>query len=182
MGGSGTIRVVKRDGRAEPFEPAKLAGSIGRAMRETVHRPSDARELALAIGLYLARSGWGCVSSAALFEMTVKVLRRAGLAEAADVLEADRRRRRAARDRLRVRHGGGKVTLWDKSWLGELAERGWLLSRSTARILAGEVERELLAGGAREVSRRDVLARLNAMVAAYGLAGSVPASLPDEGS
>jgi len=81
--GSGKIRVVKRDGSDEPFDPHRLARSMWLGMRGTGRRFYDACQLAAAVEIYLSRSGWHVVSSAALYEMTVKVLRRARLDEAA---------------------------------------------------------------------------------------------------
>jgi len=176
--GSRTIRVIKRDGSREPFDVPKLAGAMFRAMRQTTGRYYDAWQLALAIELYVDRCGWSCVSSAAVLEMTVKVLHRSALHAAGDLLEAHGFHRRTERRRLRVCHGQGKVTGWDKSWLGELAERSWFLSRTTARILAGKVEEDLLADGRSVVGRQEVLDRLNERVVACGLADALPVRLP----
>ncbi len=176
--GSRKIRVIKRDGAEEAFDAAKLAGAIYRAMRQTSGRYYDACQLALAIEMYLDRSGWGRISSAAVLEMAVKVLRQSGLAAAGDRLDTRDRGRRARRRRLCIRHDNGKVTLWDKSWLSQLAERSWFLSRPTGRVLAGEIESQLLAAKAGVVSRGDILNLLNERVAQYGLADAVPVRLP----
>jgi len=178
MHGSGKIRVTKRDGAEEAFDAGKLAGAMFRAMRQTSGRHHDACQLALAVEMYLRRSGRWRISSAAILEMAVKVLRQSGLAPAGDLLEARHLQRRARRGRLRIRHDDGKVTLWEKGWLSQLAERSWFLSRATARMLAGEIEFQLLAAEVDLVSRRDILDLLNERVVQYGLADAVPVRLP----
>ncbi|HUT01560.1 MAG TPA: ATP cone domain-containing protein [Phycisphaerae bacterium] len=177
MSGSGKIRVIKRDGTEERFEAAKLAGAIFTALRETSGEYGDACRLALAIEVYLDRSGWGSISSGAIFDMAVKVLRRSGLAAAGGLLQRWHSRRHRRRQGLCIRHDDDTVTLWDKTWLSQWAERSWFLSRGTARILAGEIEQELLAREVVLVSRRDVLNLLNERVAQYGLADAVPVRL-----
>ena len=177
MNGSGTVRVVKRDGTEEAFDVHKLAAALFRAMRASGGRFRDADQLAQAIGIHLRRCGWSRVSSAAIFEMAIKVLRRCRLMRAAESLQSSRTERRLRRSRLRVRHHDGRTTLWDKSWLGELAQRSWFLSPRTGRLLAGEVEGALLGAEATVVSRQDVLDMLNERVAQYGLADAVPVRL-----
>jgi hypothetical protein len=176
--GSRTIRVCKRDGSDELFCAPKLAAGMARAMRETSGRYFDACQLALAVELYLDRNNRRRVSSTALFEMVVKVLHRAGLVRAADAMETCRAARAEARRHLCICHDGGQSTQWDKGWLSQLAQRSWFLSPVTARILAGEVERELLSRGPGVVARRDVLDMLNQRVAEYGLADAVPVQAP----
>lgn len=177
MDGSWTIHVQKRDGRAERFDAQKLAGAIWRGMRGAQRSYRNARDLAAAIEIYLVRTHVRCISSAALFEMSVKVLRRVGLGATADAAEAHHARRRKLRRRLRVRHDGGEVTLWDKSWLVALACCGWNVSQATARILAGHIEDELLTDAPRALARREVLDLLNVRVAQWGLAEAVPVDL-----
>ena len=178
MNGSGTIRVLKRDGSVEPFDLARLAGAMWRAMPGTPGRYRDARPLAEAVCLYLKRCRLRCVSSAALLEMCLQVLRRVGLGEAAVAMETHRAARRTLRRTLRIRHEAGSATLWDRTWLAELAERCWGLPPSAARLLAGQFERELLAERPRELPREEVLARLNRCAGAWGLADAVPVTPP----
>lgn len=174
MDGSRKIRVCKRDGTEEAFSAPKLAAGMARAMRETTGRYFDALQLALAVEVYLERSNRQKVSSSALFEMVLKVLRRCGMDQAAEAMETCRVVRAEARRHVRVCHDGGQSTQWDKNWLSLLAERSWFLSPTTARILAGDVERELLARGPGVATRGDILEMLNQRVAEYGLADAVP--------
>lgn len=174
MSGSRKIRVIKRDGSEEPFDARKLAAAMARAMSRTDGQFHEACQLSEAIEIYVRRTGWRCVPTAAVYEMTVKALCCSGLARASKAMEAHRDRRQAGRRALRIRHDDGKLTQWDKSWLGELARRSWFLSPTTGRFLAGRVEAELIARRAAEVARYDVLEMLNRQVAEYGLADAVP--------
>jgi hypothetical protein len=70
---------------------------------------------------------------------------------------------------MRVRHGRGEVTQWDKSWLRQLARRKWDLRPATAGVLANDVERGLLQRGEKLLDRRDVLNLLEATADSYGL-------------
>ncbi len=177
MDGSRTIRVLKRDGSEEGFDRLKLASAMWRSMRRTDGKYRDALELATAVEMFLDRRGRRRVASNVLFEMALKVLRRCRLTLAAGAMERHRWRRQKARAALRLRHGGGEVTEWEKAWLAEWARRSWLLTRTTARILAAEVEAELLAARRGQVDRLEVLDMLDRHVAAYGLADAVPAGL-----
>jgi len=174
VSGSRKVRIVKRDGSSEPYDGAKLAGTVYRAMWRGPGGRQCACHLAVAIGIHLRRSHLRRISSAAIFEMVVLALRRVGFTEPADRMEAHHRRRARLRGGLRVHHDSGQVSLWDKSWLGELGRRSWFLSRPTARILAGQVECELLEADVSDLSRQDVLERLNRLVSEYGLADAVP--------
>lgn len=174
MSGSRKVRVVKRDGSREFFNRSKLGVALWRGIQHTTGTYDHARQLAKAIELYLIRTDQRRISSAALFEMGMKVLRRVGLDEAGEVLEGHRAWRRLRRLRLKVRQEGGRMTFWDKSWLAEFIARSWHLSRATARILAGQIELELLAGPARVVDRQAVIDLLNDRVLQFGLADAVP--------
>lgn len=172
--GSGTIRVLKRDGSVEEFDHHKLAAAIWRAMIPNGGEFRDAVDLAAAIAGYLHRGQWACVSSAGVFEMTVRVLRRVAYDAAADGMEEFCRRRNGRRKRLRIEHDGGQITYWDKGWLARLGGQSWKLSAPAARVIAGQVERELLDGCQHVVSRAHISDLFNNLVAQYGLADAVP--------
>ncbi len=168
------IRVIKRDGGIEAFDLAKLTASIWGAMRSRQGCYFDAMELAKAVSVYVERMDWPTVSSAGVFEMTLKVLRRVHFTDSARAYEEAHQFRKSRRKQFRVVHGNGRVTMWDKSWLAKVACRSWQLSPGTARILAGHVEAKLLSGGGRRISRNDAIAMLNELVAQFGLADVVP--------
>lgn len=174
MNGSRKVRVLKRDGSAEGFSRRKLAASMWRAMKGTCGKFRDAAELARAVEIYLVRRGCLCTSSAAVLEMTMKVLRRVGLPAAADAMESHSSWRSSRRKHLRVLQDGGRLTRWDKSWLAKFVCRSWDLLPVTGRIVAGIVELELLAEPCRELSRQEVIVRMNECVASLGLADAVP--------
>jgi YD repeat-containing protein len=185
VNGSRTVRILKRDGTSEDFHSHKLAGSIARGMRscgEGSYR--DAVDLAGAISIYV-RQGWQCpcISSPAVFEMTLKVLRHVQFTAAADAMEAYRLQRTSSRRLIRIAHADGRVTHWDKGWLARIGAQSWKIGPGTARIIAAEVEQELLASvalpdratGLQEILlRQDVLELFNRRVAEYGLADAVP--------
>lgn len=170
------IRVLKRDGQAEEFDGLKLAAAIWRAMGGDRDSYSQALYLSDAVRSYLWRGRQGCVSSAAIFEMCVKLLQYVGQPLAARRLQEHRSWRLARRREFRIRHEPGKLTLWEKAWLAQFAQRCWRLSPCTARILAGQIEADLLQTPAREVPRQEIIDRLNEITAAYGLADAIPVS------
>lgn len=173
MDGAATIQVLKRDGGAELFAREKLAGAMCRVMRGRGGTLQDATDLAEAIELQLGRRS-PRVSSAAIFEMVVKVFRRVRLFAAAKAIEHHRAWRRSRRAKMRILHEEGTVTAWDKAWLAKLAESGWGVSATVARIIAGQIESEMLAADTLVITRAGALDILNARVAALGLADAVP--------
>lgn len=174
MNGSRTIRVIKRDGCQEAFDAPKLAVAMYRGMLSTEGKLDDATQLAAAIRAYLARTGRERVSSTTLMEMALRVLRRVDMAPAATAMEVYAAWRDWRRRQIRIRHECGEITLCDKSWLSEIACRSWNLSLRAGRIMASQVERDLLAGGRSEFSRAEIQDMLNARVAEFGLADAVP--------
>lgn len=187
MDGSRKIQVLKQDGTAEPFDGRKLAAAIWRAISRAHcrrdHAPCpppdyrDACDLAGALEMYLARCEMACVSSAAVFEMTVKVLRRVGLDAAAAAMEAFRFERSSRRRRLKVMHEWGNVTCWDKGWLAGVGGHYWKLMPSTARTISGLVEAELRGDDDSPLTRQGVLDAFNRHVESLGLADAVPVQL-----
>lgn len=168
------VEVLKRDGSREAFDAAKLAGVFRKAMQRCEVAPQDAGCLAGAIEIYLQRTQQYVVSSLAVFEMGLKTLRRVGMDDVAEVLELSSGLRSARRRILRVRQDDGRLIAWDKGWLAKLAERMWYLSPKCARILAAEVEEQLLAAETVEISRFEALEILNCHVFEFGLADAVP--------
>lgn len=168
------IMVRKRDGRVEAFDRMRLASVIAGAIIKTGGAWSTAADLAEVIELYIKRTNQTLVSTAAVFEMAVKSLNRVGLGGAAQRLEVNSTIRNVRRRVLRVSHKNSCVTLWDKSWLAEVAQRSWGVSWRTARILAGEVETDILATGCGKISRDEIVQCLNDKVSQFGLADAVP--------
>lgn len=169
-----TTTVIKRDGTTEPFDFERLAGTLWRGLYAVGGDISDARQLAAAVAAHLRRQRYDHIDTDTLFELTLKALRRIRFAEAAELLLLHRTLRETRREQLKVRHPGGQLTRWDKSWLVRLAEEHWPVSRQTARIIAGEVEDHLLVPDRREVDRLKVLGLLNRKMCEFGLADAVP--------
>lgn len=179
MDGATVIQIRKRDGTVEDFSPLKLAGSTYRAIQPFGGRQCDAASLSGAVCAFLRRGGGArSISSAAVFEMVLKVMRRVGFFDAAEAMEVHHAWRQARRAKMRVIHDGGRVTAWEKAWLSSLAERGWHLSRTVARIIAGQIEHDLLTARTSVVTRAAALDMLNEHVAALGLADAVPVNQP----
>ena len=194
MNGSRTVRILKRDGSSEVFHSSKLAGSIFRGMRTSGEGSyPDAIDLAVAIGIYVQQGcQCPCVSSSAVFEMTLKVLRHVQFIAAADAMENYRVWRTSRRRQLRITHADGRVTHWDKGWLARVGAQSWKIGPGTARIIAADVEQELLTNAANVANisnaalpanrtgrqevflRQDVLELFNRRVAEFGLADAVP--------
>ncbi|MCY2928924.1 MAG: ATP cone domain-containing protein [Planctomycetota bacterium] len=172
------IQVRKRDGSIEPFQQVKITRALWSVIEPGGGHYLDARHLAEAIEIYLERDGDDVVSTAAVFEMALKVLHRTGMVVPACALEAHRACRALGRKQLMVVHEPGKATYWDKSWLSSLAQRSWRLATPTARIVAAQVEAALLASAQRTVTREDVIDLLNAAVSSFGLADAVPVEQP----
>ncbi|MHC4562486.1 MAG: hypothetical protein ACYS8X_06900 [Planctomycetota bacterium] len=174
MEGSRTIRIIKRDGSLEKFDAAKLAGAMWSAMDGREGSYSDAIHLADALGVYLKRVECYVIASAAVLDMTLKIMRKVQLTQSAKAMEVVDQLRSQRRECLRVVHETGQVTVWDKSWLADVAQKGWHLQPRTARLLAGEVERDLIRQSKSTLARHEVIDQLNARVLACGLADAVP--------
>jgi hypothetical protein len=129
------------------------------------------------IECYLRRNGVRCVSSAAVLEMVLTVLRATGMAAAKAALESRHVARRRLRASLVVHHGGGTRTAWSKDWLVRHGCSQWGLGRAAARILAGEVEQALLRRRTRDVSRSAVIEMLSSRLAEYGLVAGAAATV-----
>ncbi len=173
MIGSGTIRVAKRDGSAEPLDTLRLAGVIWRAMGNA-GRYKDALELARAVGIYLRRTGQEEVSSKAIFEMGLKVLRRARMHDAAEAWEDHHMRRLHLRTALTVTVADEEL-VWSKSALADVVAKTWHVSARTGRIIAAQVEQALMDRPDFLVEFEEIVDMVNEAVAAFGLADAVPA-------
>jgi hypothetical protein len=165
------VFVLKHDGTFEPFDRQKLRACLLRVLpapREDFH---FAEALSIAIRCYLRGRRIRCLSSAAVLEMALTVLRAVGLTGAAAELESQHAARLQGRSRLTIHHNDGRRTAWSKEWLARQAASRWGLGRTAARILAGQIERELIRQDVRDVGRAELMQMLAVNAAAYGLAG-----------
>ncbi|MCL2701082.1 MAG: hypothetical protein FWE88_05245 [Phycisphaerae bacterium] len=175
------ILIEKRDGSREGFDHLKVSASFWRALGPAGQPYERARYLADAVAFVLSTRPAECVTSAAVFEMGVKVLAHAGLHRSVELYAGYRSRRNDRRKRLCIRHERGLITQWDKSWLAELTRQAWSVRPTTARIIAGAVEHDLLAMDdphatiftRRELPRKQIIDQLTARIAELGLADTV---------
>jgi len=176
------IRVVKVDGSLETFDHLKLTAAFWKVLAPAGQGYDRARYLADAVWFFLSRSHLRQATTGAIFEMAMKVLHNAGLNCSAQAMAAYRTRRQGRRVLVRVRHDE-HLTAWDKSWLSGVAQQYWCLSSTTARIIAGQIEHDLLQMNEsdtsdttrpRELSRLYLIDMLNTRVAQLGLADTVP--------
>lgn len=172
---SGMIEVRKKSGQVQEFDTAKLAGCLWRAIDVAGGDYQTAKELARAVEIYLRRKHRKTTSSSAIFEMSLKALRRVKMGEAAEVLELHSALRAIRRRMLRINHGNGHFTEWDKNWLVKLGKQIWQLSEKTARIIASEIELEILPSQQEKIlTRAQICQHLNCKVVELGLADAMP--------
>jgi len=184
-----SILIEKRDGGREVFDHLKLSAAFWRALSPAGEPHERARYLADAVAFYVGSrhadidTAAEPVSSGAIFEMGIKVLTHAGLHRSASLFAGYRIRRNARRKLLQVRHERGLLTRWDKSWLAELTRQAWHVRPTTARIIAGLVEHDLLAMDdpnaaiafvRRELPREYIIDQLTTRITEMGLADTVP--------
>jgi len=169
------IRVLKRDGTIERFDPHKLRGCLLRVLPVGDGRVYVSGALSAAVRQHILRREPRCVSSAAILEMALAALRAANLTAAAERLEREHTARSEMRTKLTVSCRDGGLMAWSKDWVVRFAEERWSLGRTAARILAGRVEHQLMRRSARRVERKKVINMLARLVSAYGLATSSPA-------
>jgi hypothetical protein len=173
------IIVAKRDGSFEPFRAAKLRRCLTLAMRSChCDIVQVANALVEAVACHLR--GWTGAeppTSAYLYHCARTVLRQTGLGEAARRLASHRRRRVAQRRRVRVfdpRRLGDGAQPWRKALVVTALEHRYGLTRSVARILAGEVEARVFALRYRLIARPLVDELIRNELAAWGLVVEVP--------
>jgi len=174
MSTSRKIVVVKRDGEYELFNTGKLAATVWRGVERTDGHYNDAIELARAVRIYLRRRAVVETSSRVIQDLMLRAMRKVNMNEAAVLVELHSILRDERRKDFTVLHEKGGSAEWDKSWVASLISRMWHISRIASRIIAGEIEMELLEQAGRVVKRGEVIKMLNAKVTQYGLADAVP--------
>ncbi len=174
MNGSWKIDVIKRDGSREPFRVEKLAAVLWRVGMQHGREYSESFDQACAIRIYLKRTDEREISSAELLGLVFKAMYRMKLPEGVVLVGLHSSLRSRHRNAMRVIHGNGSCVAWDKSWLAQVAERMWNISPTVSRIIAGEVEADLLEHECALVRRDVVIEILNTKVSEFGLAEAVP--------
>lgn len=175
--------LLKRDGEREAFDFAKLSRSVAAALSASGYDPRCAPPLCRAVSLHLEQ--WRDPrppTTEYVYRCVRTVLNETGLEDVADGFAAYRRRREALRRGVKVlssRRNVNGPTSWEKGRIARLLVRRYDLTAVTARILAGDIERRVLAIGHSVVSAALVTELIRNELMAWGLApesgGGVPA-------
>ncbi len=166
--------IAKREGGLEPFEAAKLRRCLAGAMKACHCDQRFADALARAVELHVcAWSDARPPTTDYLFRCLRTALLETGMDQVAYQLSRHRRRRARQRRSLVVfnaREPEGAPTPWRKASVAATLERRHGLSHSVARILAGEIERRVLALEYGRISTALVVELIRSELLAWGLA------------
>ena len=183
-----TIMVAKHEGGIERFDPRKLRRCLAAALRDSGREPRIADALARAVELHL--QSWtdpAPPSSAYIFRCIRTALFETGLEDVALRLVGHRQERAAKRAKLSVFDAGESLfalTPWRKEALAGTFEGRHGVSHAAARILAGEVERRVLALEYHVISKALIRELVRNELLAWGLTDAVtdlaPAALGAE--
>ena len=143
------VMIAKREGVLEAFEPAKPRRCLGAAMKACGCNTRLAEALAQAIELHVR--DWpdpSPPSSRYIFRCLHTALMETGMEDVAQRLVLHRRRRASQRRRMSVfdpDQSRYALAPWRKAAVAGTLEGRYGLSHAVARILAGEIERRVLA-------------------------------------
>lgn len=175
------ILVAKRGGGVEAFDPAKLRRCLVAAMRACHHEPRLADPLTRAIELHLR--DWSRPrppTTDYIFRCVRTALVETGMEQVTRQLARHRRRRATRRQSVTVydpRCEGG-LTPWRKARVARVLESRHGLGHSTARILAGEIERRVLALEYNVVSTALIAELIRSELFAWGLGEVTSEAVP----
>ncbi len=176
------VVVIKRDGSSEPFSLAKLRRCILLGLAGTTHDIRIADALARAVYVHLKQlTGERRPTTDYVFGCVRTVLSRTKLGEVANRLTLHRKMRNSARKRLRVSEAlvsASRTTKWRKKLLIALLQNAYGLQRSTARILAGEIETRVLSMNYAVISQVLISELIRNELMAWGLHEDVPLARP----
>ena len=167
------ILVAKRGGGIEAFDPAKLRRCLAAAMRACHYEPRLADALTRAIELHLG--DWSRPrppTTDYIFRCLRTALVETGMEQVTQQLARHRRRRASQRQGVAVcdpRDPEGGLTPWRKARVARVLESRHGLGHSTARILAGEIERRVLALEYNVVSTALIAELIRSELFAWGL-------------
>ena len=175
--------VVKRGGKAEVFETAKLRRCLAAGMEGCDCDTRLADALARAVKLHLRDwTGAAPPTTDYVFRCVRAALMETGLECAALKLSRHRRQRAARRRKLIVldnRACGAVRVPWRKAAVAQTLETLYELGHSVARILAGEIERQVL-GLEYDVISTALIAELTrSELLAWGLADAGTMARPE---
>lgn len=161
------LLVRKRDGRSVPFDAARVATALRRALADAGQDDAlFAGDLAAVVVTYLrGHSGEGVIGAPEIAHLVHEVLLGAGCTAAAAAFRLEQERRERSRQRLRLRAGAGEDGVrgiplaahadpeeWSKGRVLSLLAREADLPGELAEAVAADVERGLFASGLRSVS------------------------------
>jgi len=176
------IMIAKREGELEPFETAKLRRCLAAAM-ETCNRDERfADALAHAVELHLR--DWSesrPPTTEYIFRCLRIALTETGMDQVARQLARHRRRRANQRRAVSVRDARGErraLAPWRKATVAGTLERRHGLRHPVARILAGEVERRVLALEYGVVSTTLITELVRSELSAWGLTDGATNAAP----
>lgn len=179
---TGQMMVCKREGGVEPFDPEKLRRCLVAAMRSCCSDERYADALARAVALHL--NDWSeprPPTTDYIFRCVRTALIETGMEPVARILVSHRRRRAAQRRHLSVCDPSESqfvLTPWRKAAVAANLEGSCGLGHSVARIIAGEVERRVLALEYTVVSTALIAELTRNELLAWGLADAVPDVAP----
>ncbi len=165
------ILIAKREGGLEPFQEAKPHRCLVAAMKAQHRDFRLATPLVRALRLHMQkRSAPGPVPADYVFRCVHTVLTDTGLGDVAQRLARHRRRRAERRRNVRVVPARPtQPRAWSKAAIAETLQERYGVGYATARILAGEIERRVLALDYRVVSTRLIDELVQSELAAWGL-------------
>jgi hypothetical protein len=174
--------IAKREGGLEVFDSAKPRRCLAAAMKACGCNTRIAEALAQAIELHVR--DWPDASppsSNYIFRCLHTALTQTGMENVAQRLVLHRRHRANRRRRLSVLDADQSryaLAPWRKAAVAGTLEGGYGLSHAVARILAGEVERRVLALEYSVVSKPLIRELVRSELLAWGLGDVVPDLAP----
>ncbi len=194
------VSILKRDGREEPFDKAKIAEAILRAGREAGREDGDlAQSLAAAVAIYLTKTMGAATPSVdhvhdaverVLIQMSqakialayaryrdrrarIRRLRNGDMASLLGDLEEARRTRQTQPEEaalLTVRTSAERLTAWDGTRITEALVRETGLDRPMATVIAEQVEQQITGAGIETLTTALVRELVCAKLIEHGLA------------
>jgi hypothetical protein len=176
------IMIAKREGALEPFETAKLRRCLAAALKACNRDTRIAEALARAVELHLRE--WSEArppTTDYIFRCLHSALTGTGMEQVAQHLARHHRHRAQQRQKLFVFdacQSRRAPTPWRKSEVTATLEHRHGLSHSVARILAGEIERRVLALEYRAISTALIVELIRSELLAWGLANQMTSPAP----
>ena len=182
--------ILKRDGRAVPFEKSKIADTIFRAAQTIAEEDRDrAEQLASAVAIYLTKARMSVYPSVdEIADAVQRVLVEMGHARTARAYAHHRERRERARalqkppvrsrnalidaftdETLVVRSSTDTLEPWDRSRIVTALVRETRLDAPTAETIAAEVEEQIVTARLQQPSAALIREMVGARLIAHGL-------------